>query len=488
MTKYVISDLRRYSGTTEAVVHSVNNHVAAEVSGALIFWIARPNQKPTLPTDRVVHVGEPDDTTATECTIKWIEQIAANGYCRDFLVYSFDADFRIAVLRSAGDGVTITTQHLGSLLQAKTPVTWVPVNPYGLRPGTVIGTRPAPFASAVSEQEVDQAIASMLHELGYVSPHKPLLESQVREQLVMREPRMAKVPGDPASESLIQRWRQRNLTRGHIGRIQAADRTNTWGVYLTDAGKRRFGLMGHLTPKEIHPPIPAAPLPPPAPATPTTPLPLELTQQAPVKTPGVTPLDRQLVELTRLEKIGVMPESAEWIWRAVEQLICQPDKQWTVPILLREAVRIAEPEAIRNGYTNEKRWDVAKRCLERLMLVAGAFIDSKDVPIPCGPGSKSAIVKSLALDFRMRCWAYTVEFVIEKRHKVDYDEIICALGLLLFRSSQRHELDVLENRADEVIEYLKQGGRLVEDRMGTQTILQRPRMPALLKMQQAAGA
>jgi len=416
----------------------------------LIFWIARPNQTYNLPTDRVVHVGEPDDTTAAENTINWIGQIVANGVCRDFLIYSFDADFRSIVLRSAGDGVTITTQHLGSLLQAKTPVTWAPANPYGLRPGTVIGARPAPLGGGVTEQEVDQAVASMLYDMGHVSPQKPLLESQVREHLVMRESRMAKVQGDPASESLIQRWRQRNLVRGHIGRVQAADRTNTWGVYLTEAGRRRYGLMGSPAPKDIHQPAVGAPPATPAPALPVAPVPPEPLQQPVAKTPVVIPLDRQLVELTRSAKIGVMPESAEWIWRVMEQLLDQEDKQWTVPVLLREAVRRADPEASANGYTNEKRWDVAKRCLERLMLVAGAFIDHKDLPIPCGPGSKSAIVKSLAPDYRMRCWAYTIEFVVEKRNKVDYDEVICAFGLLLFRSSQRQDLDVLESRADEV--------------------------------------
>jgi hypothetical protein len=158
-----------------------------------------------------------------------------------------------------------------------------------------------------------------------------------------------------------------------------------------------------------------------------------------------------------------MPETRELFFDSLENLLGeQTGSHYLVSELFAEASKRAQAKATEDGFISEKKWNVAGRCTQRLMIWAGVLKSDKG-SIEDKIGCNSNRVTELAPNFRRVCEGYLATYIIREMAGISYDDDPCYLGLTLYRRGQQKAVpaEELKAKANELLTYLSDE-RLIE--------------------------
>jgi hypothetical protein len=177
-------------------------------------------------------------------------------------------------------------------------------------------------------------------------------------------------------------------------------------------------------------------------------------------------------------RIGSMPETREPMFDAIESIFeTGSDGQNSgvlLPQLFSEVTSRARTEGDKRGYSAEKNWPVASKCVQRLMLWAGVLLSEKGEAIADKIGCNSTCVHSLLPDFRLVCEGFLATHIMRQMGGISYDDDPYYLGLTLYRRGVEKAVSAeeLKTKADQILTYLDQQGRIEMD--GNRQIRVRP--------------
>lgn len=518
---HFIVDIRKDRADGKFVV-SLATRFTYGYPGATTGWVLRPDQAHLVSPQQVIAQAAPNDLTWTAGLSGHFFQFmsAHNNRC-NFFVLSYDNNVLSHAHALTSQGMVVNTKHLGELYKmirqlmpelsatpsfrsgfpprpgSAGPLTnpnWMPTpnQPGAFVTPPIVGAPTAPTSCMPLEEAVELA-KRLLLERGHTGPETALEQKALRSLMTSADPRSARIPGDPMSESLIFRLIDHALQAGWLKRrLMVPGRTGTEAIYV-DTTK-----LGGAA-QNSQPPQPSAILAP-SESTPKGES-AQVSQEAPkssapAETGSVTANPEDPVQsakpskhltraadmeaVHRAEGIGSLRETRDLFFEAVENILSQgTESSPTVVDLFHKAEQLAKTKAEETNYTNERNWSVARRCMQNLFVRAQVLRDDADQVITEGFGDESRRVASLDPDYRQLCHGYLAETVIRKLGNIHYKDDYYYLGLTLFRRGKANAVaaDELKRMADEVLMFLYKKGRIERD--GNQVRLRST--PALVK-------
>jgi hypothetical protein len=490
--KYIV-DIRRHRGLNSSYAVELVGRFCSGSPGAVVEWLVRPDQAHLIPPDHIIGQADPLDHSWTTRICERLVQLSATqngGTGTPVWVLSYDNLLLAQAQKLNTEKQHITSVHLGELYKMNVPsLDRFPERrslPRTFRNGSSRVTRDhfrPDCASATSSLSMEEAIAlvkRILRDGGYTSSEHALPQKELRPRMSGVDSRAARQPGHPASENLIADLVDGGLQEGWLKRFRGVPgRTGTELIYLNEEVAASSGVAGS-TASEATQLVGSQQNAGPAVATSAA---VDSTRGIVVDRQPVAIVEQTMaVSLSQMPKrqnratkfeaalsksrIGAIPETRELLFDAVEGIVSDLDGELVlVTELFSRAVKRAQEKAAEAGYTSEKNWPTAERCIRRLMLWAGVLIGEEEEPIADKIGSNSRRLVKLAPDFRRKCEAYLMEHIIEKLGDIKYDDDPYYLGLTLFRRGKERAVapEELKDKADVILVYLEENGRIEMD-------------------------
>ena len=335
--------------------------------------------------------------------------------------------------------------------------------------------RQAPITMAEAISLTKQVLRTGRH----VSAAAALPQKELRPRITFLDPRAARFSGDPASETLISDIVDAGLQVGWLKRFRRnRTKTGTEMIYLAELPEAETVAQdaAHRMPEADRPGRE------------------DMVQRAPVSRGSSEEAPREGLSegttgnaagssaearkkkhpnratdfeaLLSKSRIGSMPETRDYLFDAVEELVSQ-NRTELLPILelFKRAVDRARERSAKENYATEQNWPVARMCNQRLMLWAGVLVGEDGQPIADKIGSVAKRVSGLGPDFRRVCEAYLAEHIIDKTGGINYDDDLYYLGLVLYRRGKARAVaaEELKSKADSILSFLEDQGRVLLD-------------------------
>jgi hypothetical protein len=431
----VIVDLRRHHGGVPQIVRLVMQYVAG-LGGATVEWLLRVDQNLQIPSGNRLGLGEASEN-------KWGESICqhmldlrkAQATEERFWVLSFDNALLSKVRAVTDQGLTVTAVYLGSLISGRGRTVIARNERFNL------STDPLP------ELTVDEAcvmVKTLLLGGKHTSLENAFSQKELRPRLVQLDRRAAKRAGNLVSEYLISSVVAKGQSEGWL----ASERTQP--------GRSGTEVI-YLTPHQLN-------------GVSVTPAPILIPSQL-VPTTADSEAPRQLRAnefegFLAAQRIGSIPRTRDLLFDAMENIVTKPGYE---PLLLIDLLDVslagAKERAEELSYTQEKNWDIAGRCVLRLMCRAGVLVTKLDKVIEDRIGRDSHRVASLAPEFRLDCEAYLANEIIKITPRFHYDDDTYYLGITIYRQGSSGKLSPseLKEKADALLTHLEQSGMIEMD-------------------------
>ena len=490
----IIADLRRHRGDSSFVIELVRRF--ASVYGAMtVDWVVRPDQANLLPPEHVIGQADSLDTSWSTRIRDCFVQMAQGDPGGSFWALSYDN----AVLAPCEQlklthGLQISSKHLRELISnssellARPPTSALaPAAPRRFGPmaaGYAPRAIPPTFqpASTLSLAEGIELAKRVLLQGKHTSVESALRQTDLRPRMTFVDGRAAKQVGHFESEALISNIVDAGMQQGWLKRTRRTPgKTGTEVLYIVQAAPPAAGGAGPA----CQPAPPADQMEPPplkaipasdevtagggaGPAASAIPEPPPVSAEANPQEARRKFPNRASVFEAELSKsrIGSMPETRELIFEALEGIFNNSDGPKSVlPELFAAASRQAQAKAASNGYTSERNWPIAEKCVQRLMLWAGVLMSDSGHAIADRIGCNSTGVSSLAPNFKRACEAYMAVHIISKAGGISYDDDPYDLGLTLYRRGGKKPVppEELKAKVDELLAYLQAESRIYMD-------------------------
>jgi hypothetical protein len=427
----VIVDLRRHRTGVPYIVSLISQYVAG-LGGATVEWLLRPIQAQFVPQDHHLGLAEAtDDQWGETISQHMLELRNTKGVEGPFWVLSFDNALLSKVKAVTDQGLIVTVVHLGGIMSSSQLKQQLRESERKVQncPGTP--------AEQISVEEACVLVRNLLLVGDHTEPNRAFSQKDLRPKLVQLDRRAFKQRGNAASEFLIKDVVARGQSEGWLAstRLQAG-KSGTEVIYLTSRTPPTSTMPNTL--------IEAAKL-------------IETISEPSGKQQRAS----QFEGFIALARIGAIPRTRDLLFDAFEATIA---KNGYEPLLLNDLLDVsmsgAKERAVELEYSNEKNWDVAGRCVLRLMCRAGVLISPKGVVIEDRIGRDSHRVGSLASEFRLICEAYLAAHIIQSTSPFNYDDDTYYLGITLYRQGAADKLSPseLKQKADSILAYLEQKG------------------------------
>jgi hypothetical protein len=370
-------------------------------------------------------------------------QLAQNETGASFWVFSYDASVRAEAERLNRDGTSVTSRSPAELI-AQTSVQRRSRAASLISEGPIV--TPSRSGNLTFLESVEVA-KKALRDGGHISRETAMSQPNLRPRMVNIDQRARRIPGNPTSEALITTIVRVGKQERWLDWFHRVDRqTGTEAVYLVEP------VVSIATPA---PEAPKVDLVAPGHRKSSTEV-----SSGPKKHPNrATAFEEELSKL----RIGSMPETRLMVMDAVESTLnsCIEEKP-TLATLFAKSALLAQSEATRNEYTTERNWPIAVKCIQRLMLGAGAILDEHGNPIRDTIGSASSHVFALAPDFRRECEAHMAHAIISRLGGIGFDDDLYYLGLVLYRRGKVKAVspEDLKSRADELLSFMQSSVRI----------------------------
>jgi hypothetical protein len=301
----------------------------------------------------------------------------------------------------------------------------------------------------------------VLEKGGHLSKETALAQKDLRPRMMVQDRRAAKKPGDAASESMITAIVTNGVKDGWLEAFKRIPgKTGTEAVFMRHSSDRsaQASLLqtSHLA-SAIE-------------ATHGVSVNLQTRNEqanGPRKFQNRATMFEQELQTRR---IGALPETRELFFNVIDELMTERSgTEILLPDLFTEANKRAQLKAQEASFAAEKNWGISAKCIQRLMLSAGAFIGEKGTPLADKIGANSTPIASLAPDFRRLCEAHIVIHIIKTLGGINYDDDPYYLGLVLYRRGREHAVppEELKTKVDKLLTHLWDQRQIVmdEDRM-----------------------
>ena len=426
----VIVDLRRHRTSVPYIVSLLRQWIA-DLGGATVEWLLQPSQAQFLPHENHLGLAEASDDEWTEKICQRILDTRASEENVSFWIMSFDNALLGSARAVAGRGLPVTAVYLGTIMSD--PSLKSRVRSDSLRRAPTSPQENMPL------EESCRLTRELLQQGGHTSSEHPLMLSQLRPRLAQLDPRANGPHALGSSLPLIKETVARGRREGWLSsRLLQPGNTGTTAIYLATAASDSGASQ-------------------PPPAALVAPVNVDNKRES-----GKSRADEFEASLTNA-RIGAFPRTREFVFSAVEAVI---ERDAYEPLLISELLEVslsgarAQEEA--TGATNEKNWEVAGRCVMRLMCKAGVLLTKDDAQIADGIGRESKRVHRLADDFRLHCESLLAEFIIRDAGTFHYDNDTYYLGLTLYREGSSNKLSVSEikEKGDLLLAFMEQEGRI----------------------------
>ena len=277
-----------------------------------------------------------------------------------------------------------------------------------------------------------------------------LPQKDLRIKMEAKDSRAKKSYGDSRSVSLVTDIVNDGIEKLWLKRFhRVPDKSGTEQIYF-DLQHESLSALSEPTPV----PVPLVVV------TPSVP---EVEHKGKIKT-RATEFENYL----RKSQIGAIPETRELLFDALEGMFsesCDNHQHMLLLDVFAEAGHRAQIKADADGYSAEKKWPVATKCILRLMLWSGVLISEKGVAIIDKIGCNSTRVAKLAPEFRRVCEGFIVLHIIRESGMISYDDDPYYIGMTLYRRGLGKAVssDELKIKADQILTHLYEQGKIEMD-------------------------
>jgi hypothetical protein len=446
----LVADIRRHKGGSNFIIELVRRF-CSENGATEVEWLVRPDQAHLLPPAEIAGEGEPAEIDWTprirDRVIGYSQSDPAGG---SLWVLSYDNQLLMVIGGLITAYKHVRVKHLAELISAASIQRRAQRTlPFPLPASDSSRAQQAPESTALPLADGIELAKSILRQGGYTSRDLALPQKDLRLKMETVDRRARKLFGDSQSISLITDIVNDGLQKGWIQRFRRVpEKSGTEQIY--------FGASQPVV-------VASAPvLPAPSAPAPATVPPAPVEDQKHKFPTRATEFENHL----RKSLIGCIPETREVIFDALESTLAETGEQ---PMILldafAEAVRRAQAIADEKGYTAEKNWPVAIKCVLRLMLWSGVLLSESGAVIAEKIGYNSTRIAKLAPDFRRTCEGFLVLHIIRQSEMISYSDDPYYLGMTLYRRGLGKAVssDELKIKADQILTYLYDLGTIEMD-------------------------
>ena len=454
----VLVDIRLHRGDSRFIIE-LARRFSSGLAGATVEWVVRPDQAHLLPSDHIFANGDRWDANCTaRIRDRLIQTAQSENPDGSLWVLSYDPAVLFEGRQLQSTGRRVTAKDLAELIrEGRSPR----YSPYNATPPT----SNAPLTPVrLGVVEAIEIAKNALCRGNHLRPETALPQKDLRAAMAGLDDRAFKRADDPSSASLITDVVENGLQSGWLKRFRRVpEKTGTELIYLVEvagAQARAAELM-----------------PSPASAAESALLIVEIGAQP--TQPSADALDRaepsrqrhanratEFEATLQKARIGSLPETRCHFFDAMEAVIagCSGDAGMMLPEFFSDVARRAQANAKDAGYTAEKNWGVAQRCIQRLTLWAGVLMGATG-SIEDKIGCNSTRVVRLDPNFRRNCEGFLAMYVIRQTGGISYDDDPYYLGLLLYRKGQQKAVSAeeLKAKADQLLTFLYDGGQIEMD-------------------------
>jgi hypothetical protein len=460
----IIADIRRHHGDSRRIISLVGSFASDQ--GADVEWLVRPDQAHLVPPGHIIGGADRYDVSWSTQIRERLKQHAQNDPGGSFWVFSYDAVVRAEAESLKSANVQVTVRSPAELIaQASRQRRAYQLDPtaraFQSRDGNL------------THEEAVELAKSALCRGSHFGPETALNQPSLRLRMAQLDSRANKRMGDRASEALITDVVGTGIREGWLTRFhRVPGKSGTEAVYLSEPPEP----ASHSRTAETAPaatPNPSLDVPIRIDASKEIGEPLfspEASSQATLPKKHANRATTFEQELSRA-RIGSMPESREFVLDAVETALHgNGGAPRNLVALFTTAAGLVQEKATGDGFSSEKNWPIALKCVQRLMLRAGVLVDDQGKSISDQIGSASRRVVSLAPDFRRKCEAFLAEHILSRLGGISYDDDLYYLGLTLYRRGRERAVppEDLTAKADELLTLMHADGRI---EMGTDRII-----------------